>query len=129
MLGKIIVAAIEGRDDFAVVTERLLQRAPRTDGSVFDARTDIAFFFATDLGEELIQIVDDADLCAHGDNSENLLTEKSEIRMSKSETNKAEIQSSKSETCRFGIFLCFDHLDLFRISDFEIYLAHVTSQP
>ena len=41
MLGKIIVAAINGRDDFAVVSERLLQRAARTDGSVFECQADV----------------------------------------------------------------------------------------
>jgi len=45
---------------------------------------------------------------------------KSEIRIWKSETNaNTQTQKSKFEMNWFGIFLLFDHLNLFRISDFE----------
>ena len=62
MLGEIVVAAIDRRDHFAAVAERLLQRATGADRAVFDLRTDVGFVFAADLGEELIQIMDDTDL-------------------------------------------------------------------
>jgi len=54
---------------------------------------------------------------------------KSEIRSSKSETNetlKFEIQKSKSEMTVFGIFY---HLDLFRVSDFDIRVFSGLSLP
>src|SRR6266511_4173545 len=48
---------------------------------------------------------------------------KFEIRSSKSEAkgkrSKSEFKNSKLETVWFGIFFQFEHLDLFRISEFE----------
>ena len=107
MLGKIIVAAIEGRDDFAVVAERLLQRAARTDGSVFDAGADIAFFFAADLGEELIQIVDDADLLCSWlitPKIYRLKNPKSECRNPQPTKPKFTAQNSKRAGLEFSLF-------------------------
>ena len=54
LLGKIIVAAKNRRNDFAVFAERLLQRAAGADRTGFDLRPDVRFVFAADLGEELI---------------------------------------------------------------------------
>ena len=65
MLGEIIVAAINRRDDFGVFAERLLQRAAGADHAGFDGWADIAFVLAAYLGKELIQVVNDADLLAH----------------------------------------------------------------
>ncbi len=45
-----------------MLAERLLQRAAGADKSGFDPRADVGFVFAADLGEELIQVMDDADL-------------------------------------------------------------------
>jgi hypothetical protein len=65
MLGKKIIAAVDGGDDFAVVPQRLLQGAARADGTVFERRSYVGFFLAADLGEELIQIMDDAEFPIH----------------------------------------------------------------
>jgi hypothetical protein len=61
-LREIVVAAKRRRDDFAVLAEGLLKRSPGTDDSVSDLRTNIRFIFAADLGEKLIQVVNDANL-------------------------------------------------------------------
>ena len=60
VLGKKIITAKYRRDDFAVLAQRLLQRAAGADKSVFDLRADVGFVFAADLGKELIQVMDDA---------------------------------------------------------------------
>jgi len=65
MFGEKIVAAENRRDDFAGITEGLLERAAGTDRTFFDARTDIAFFLAADLGEELIQVMHYAQFVIH----------------------------------------------------------------
>ena len=62
MFGEKVIAAINRRDDFGVFAERLLERASGADHAGFDGGADIAFVLAADLGEELIQIVNDADL-------------------------------------------------------------------
>ncbi len=61
VLGEVIIAAKDRRDDFTVLAKSLLQSAAGTERSLFDAGTDIAFVFTADLGEELIQVVDDTD--------------------------------------------------------------------
>jgi hypothetical protein len=43
----------------------LLQRAARADRTHFYAWSGIGFVFAADLGEELIQIMDDANFAIH----------------------------------------------------------------
>src|SRR6185295_18470045 len=65
VLGKIVVAAKDCRNDFAVLAESLLQRAARADQARFDLRPDVRFIFAADLGEELIQVMYDADFSVH----------------------------------------------------------------
>src|SRR5688500_2256796 len=65
MLGEVVVAAIDRRHPFAVVSERLLERAAGTDGSVFESRAGVSLVLATDLGEELIQVMDDANCLTH----------------------------------------------------------------
>src|SRR5262249_44827256 len=45
--------------------EGLLQGAARTDDAGFDSRTGVGFVLATDLSEELIQIVNDTDFLFH----------------------------------------------------------------
>ena len=65
VLGKIVVTAKYRRDDFAVLAQRLLQRAARADKTVFDLRADVGFVFCADLGEELIQVMDDANFAVH----------------------------------------------------------------
>jgi len=42
-----------------------IRSAAGTERSLFDAGTDIAFVFTADLGEELIQVMDDANLFSH----------------------------------------------------------------
>ena len=54
VLGKIVITAKYRRDDFAVLAQRLLQRAAGADKTGFDLRADFGFVFAADLGEELI---------------------------------------------------------------------------
>jgi hypothetical protein len=65
MFGEIIVAAKNRRDHFGVFAERLLERAAGADHTGFDGWADIAFVLAADLGEELIQVVNDADFLIH----------------------------------------------------------------
>jgi hypothetical protein len=65
LLGKEVVTAKDRRDDLTFMSKHLLERPSRTDRPRFDTGTDIALFFAADLGEKLIEIVDDADLLIH----------------------------------------------------------------
>ena len=65
LFGEKVVAAKNCRDDFGVFAERLLERAAGADHAGFDGGADIAFVLAAHLGEELIQIMNDADLLAH----------------------------------------------------------------
>ena len=64
---KVIVAAKESGDDFTIFCQCLLERAAGADGPGLKSGTDPAFFFAADLGEKLVQIMDDTNFFRHED--------------------------------------------------------------
>src|SRR6187402_1872590 len=96
MLGEVVVAAINRDYHFAVVPKRLLQRAAGTDRSVFECEADVGLVLTADLGEELIQVVDDANLLVHlGSPKRKIRNPNFEIRNKLSQINS---QIGKSKT-------------------------------
>jgi len=67
MFGKVVVAAKERRYEFAMLHQRLLQRATGPDKSFFESGADVGFFFPADLCEKLVQVVNDANFFGHED--------------------------------------------------------------
>jgi hypothetical protein len=65
MFGKVVVAAKERRYDFAMLRQRLLQRATGSGRTLFESGADVGFFFPADLREKLVQVMNDANFFGH----------------------------------------------------------------
>ena len=58
MLHEVVVPAVDGADDLALVTQQPGEQQPRTDGTLHGSETDAGHLLAALLREELVDITD-----------------------------------------------------------------------